>query len=183
MRSRAPKIWDFLRLHNSIIRPELQSKEYISGISRRRGESLASANRFGMHRRRINAVPEPAALALLGVPSRARQDSTLTAKKGGKELFRTLSLASRVKNPAGCEVQPAGPAQGCEVAADGHSLPPRGAPSEPALNNIRPLSFRLIREAHADAVHAADYVIQCVVGILATRIRRTDIRDVIDLRV
>jgi len=46
---------------------------------------------------------------------------------------------SRVKNPAGCEVQPAGLAQGCEVAADGHSLPPRGAPSEPALNDVRPL--------------------------------------------
>jgi hypothetical protein len=39
----------------------------------------------------------------------------------------------------------------------------------------------LVGEAHADAIHAADHVIQGIVGVLATGIRRRRVGDIVDL--
>src|SRR5581483_12058684 len=44
-----------------------------------------------------------------------------------------------------------------------------------------PCQLLLIRETDADAVHAADHVIQSIVGVLATGIRRTGVGDVVDI--
>ena len=41
--------------------------------------------------------------------------------------------------------------------------------------------MRLVVEADADAEHAADHIVQRVVGVLATDIRRTGVGDVVDL--